>query len=379
MKTRLILYLAGLTLILSQYQNCSEQEFSSIPVPKPTEPTAKCSANQLDLCEAQSDSFTIAARSNKIDIFLVIDNSGSMKLDNNRLAAKMSQFMDKLRLKNISDWQVCYTTTDIGRQDGQALNWLYKNAADVEIDTGAKVLKPGFNPTPVDFANENAFIDNTFTTSVGQYDGGGSGDERGIVAMKRAYEKKDSDNFGCFRDDALLAYVIISDEDEYSTGRDNNRLTAEDEPDALLAVVNPAGAAVKKSMIVQSLVIESQPAAANLSCYADQDAEASSPVYYGLMYEELSRKTGGLIASICSADYSTVVEDFAVNANDVLASVTLACVPVLGPQISPKVVNNGVTMTAGTYKLQGNKVIFTPALPEGSQVRVDYYCQKPSI
>ena len=61
----------------------------------------------------------IEAATYKLDIVLVVDDSNSMLADNQKLAAKLSNFVSKLQNSNI-DWQMCATVT---RQMKHPIRW----------------------------------------------------------------------------------------------------------------------------------------------------------------------------------------------------------------------------------------------------------------
>ncbi len=67
---------------------------------------------------------TVQPGANSLDVIMIVDDSGSMKADNTKLAQRMSTLLDDLDAINI-DYQVCITTTDLSSSGakGSPLRW----------------------------------------------------------------------------------------------------------------------------------------------------------------------------------------------------------------------------------------------------------------
>ncbi len=276
---------------------------------------------------------------NAVDIIFVVDTSASMDRERAALGQRLSSFLGGLQGL---DWQVCLTTTDVGAVKGKML--LFGN--------GMKVLKSSV-------ANVGqVFLD----TLVGLPSG--SGDERGVAALYSAVALNDTD---CIRSGAALSAVILSDEDERSTGgyqmfESNSQYRAleyKDYPANLVTAVSDVFGR-NKVFTSHSIVIKSS----DVSCYNTQDKDSN--VFYGTRYEELSGLTAGRIGNICAADYGQQLGEMGGVVNASLASVTLQCSPPEKPT---------VTGTTSSVSWSGNKLFFTPALPAGSSVGLSYRCK----
>jgi hypothetical protein len=389
-KTRLSLAVfLGLTLV--SFQNCSDVSFSSSSNDDNGgggPPAVQCDPGQVvdsqGNCRNLIDrvtTATVAPTGSEVDILLVIDNSGSMAADNRRLASRMADFVNRLQNSGLS-WQVCYTTTGVGpysdngttyqSEDGRALTWL----SDTGSNTNEIVLSP----------SSPGNLSERFTRSLGQFAGSSAnGNERGIVAKTLAVER--TDNSSCFRTGAILSTIIISDEDEASCGgrcqrssdeatmtgrgltnytRQYRALSSENMPETLVQRVR-ARFGENKKFVANSIVIRSNPK--DLTCYHAQDA--SHPAFYGKVYESLSVLTGGVVGSICSSDYAAELGQIASRIEESLSSITLDCAPYdkkVSVSYSPAAPNSQ------TYKVEGNKLIFTPKLTEGTTVTASYQC-----
>jgi hypothetical protein len=307
------------------------------PTPTPVmTPTPPVTVNK-------TKSVTVAKNMTQVDILLVIDDSSSMAADNGRLAARMAGFVNSLASANL-DWQMCVTTTDVGYYAGVPLLW---------SGVGSHILKPNSG-------NLNTIIQQTI------YDigSGFSNDEQPIKASHLNVIKNAS--YGCHRSGATLASIIITDEDERSVGGIYNlssaqykALDTENMPDNLISTVKASLGASKKFR-VNAIVVP------DATCEAAQDAEGS-PSFIGRLPMDLANKTGGSVGSICATDFTPNLNVFAGIVRSTVSSLTLDCAPVQTPTYSG--------LPAGTSaSVQGTTVSFTPPLPEGTSVTINYLC-----
>lgn len=353
------LRLATLALLPAIVSACNKVDFQSIPhnpdqngvqgCTNPKDPST-CSPGDGDddggnnNVTNEEENVTVAGTTTKVDILFVVDSSGSMTKERANLGSRLSAFIGQL---NNLDWRICVTTTDVNKIKGQPLaftngtTFLDKNTVNVN----------------------NVFLDRMNTIVEG------SGDEQAIAALNRAFDPPDSN---CYRSDAALAAIILSDEDERSTGGFPEFTSSNQYRD--LGPMNFPASAVntvarawnqQKSFTVHSIVIKP----GDQTCW-DQQA-ADSPVWFGRRYEALSKLTGGIVGNICAADYSSQLVDFATRIQNSLSSITLKCEPVSSPTVTITPMASGQA-----YTPQGNKILFSPALTPGTHVNVRYQCRK---
>jgi hypothetical protein len=317
------------------------------------------------------DIYNVPPYSNKTDIFLVLDNSGSMDADLLKLANKLDGLINILDAGSV-DWQMCYTTTDVNALAGRALTWLDSAPGGIQ-DTGQIVLKSSTaNPT------------SKFLVSINNLPSNGSGNERGIEAAHLALDA--SENASCIRNDAALAIILISDEDERSCGgrcetwtaseigSTDNRAGTEyarqysplldiDMPANLVSFVN-SNWSVEKPFIVHSIVIRP----GDNACYAAQDAEA--PAFFGKLYADLQSSTGGVLGDICAGSYANQLEEMGERTRDAINSITLKgnCTPLSTPVVTVTSPPTGLT-----WSFAGNKVLFSAPI-DGLHIEVAYSC-----
>jgi hypothetical protein len=364
------------------FTNCQNVNFENLGDPlagnnvvdpnpeNPCEPGSDCPDVPPTNPVNKSLTVTVPTPVSKIDVLLVLDNSQSMTAENLLLAQRLGGLVSILNAGN-NDWQMCHTTTDV-RPDrpnfAKILEWKKNNGSGAPTGTGLKVL-----------SRNVADLQNIFNTSVNALGANGSSNEQGIAATRLVINN--AENSSCFRNDAALAVVILSDEDErscggrcqFSTGtsvwsqnqiRDQySPLSSNNSPSGLVDFVKATWPS--KAFTAHSIVI--QPG--DLACWEQQDQQA--PAFYGIEYQKLQSLTGGVLGSVCASDYAAAVENIAVRIIQSLASITLECQPVANP--APQVTFTPAS-AAQTYTVEGNKLLFAPAVTSGTEIRVNYTC-----
>lgn len=326
-----------------------------------------------------TSNFSIPVAPNKVDLLMILDNSGSMAPEHKKLAQRLGNLIDVLNNNNV-DWQICYTLTHVVdgtgavKPDAGAIREWYNNESLLNFTPiGSKVLRKD-NPNAKKY-----FADTLKTLALWDF-GLGSGYEQPVHAGLLAIDR--TDNAECFRSDAALAMVVLSDEDENScAGRcqttndvgapypgrnlklytDQFRaLTPNNNPETLLARIQQKWP--QKPFTGHSIGILRDDRA----CYDAQDKD--HPAFYGHVVQILSDITDAEKANICLGDYANQLTAIGQRTVKSLRSVSLRCAPesVEAIIITP---NSGSTPT-----VSGNKVYFNPPLPEGTNVRVDYVC-----
>ncbi len=309
---------------------------------------------------------TVDPKTSKVDILLVIDDSNSMLEDNKKLASRLSGFVTTLQNSQI-DWQMCITLTrqmtiDKNLYWGASVNW-----SDYTPTTGGYkwLLKSG-----------TSNLTTVFNSTIDRIGAGwaGTDDERGIMA---AYWHVGNSQYNkCYRDDAAMSVIVISDEDVRSVGGDSSleyykgeykALDAADLPENFVAQVkNVLGD--QKRFTVNSIIVKDD----DVGCMQSQD-NAGSKSHYGKKYEELSTLTGGGVGSICDSDFTANLNYFKDVIQNSLASVPLECAPVGGN------VSVSITPSMGNVvsSVQGMNLIFTPEITAGHTVEIKYKCAGP--
>ena len=314
-----------------------------------------------------NQTYNVPAGNNKLDILLVVDDSSSMLADNQRLASRLQPFVSDLTTAGF-DWQMCVTLTRAQRISSADPNYYWGASWNWSgnPNSPAWILKAG-----------TANTSTIFTNTINAIGAGwlGTDDERAIKATWWHLwngEPGVAGTSGCYRPDAGLAVIILSDEDERSIGGDqsqvyydaerNKNLETDDLPSTYVNYVKQVFGTSKR-FTVNSIIVRP----GDTACMTQQDAEGSKS-HYGVKYNELSNLTSGYAGSICAADYATNLQYFRDSIVTAQASVTLNCnaTSVTSETVTPNYVH--------TTALSGNRLIFNPQLPAGSTVQLQYVC-----
>lgn len=277
----------------------------------------------------------------KVDILIVIDNSGSMAYEQKSMASRVRSFLDVV--KGL-DWQIAVTTTDPDDKplgDGRLVPLYGK--------TGSYILKSSMPDA-----------DARYTLGMTlQRPETGSGVEQGIKASYRAVERamaSSGGNANFIRSDAQLAVLVISDEDESANGSKND-------PANFIKFINTSFNG-QKAMSFHSII--TRP--------GDKACLSSEGYSYGYRYEEISKLTGGVIGDVCATDYGAQLQGVAEGVRKTLKSITLTCAPVIDSMRSLLVLKDGQVYD-GTRHMEGLNVVFDNMLPAGNY-EVYYSCLK---
>jgi hypothetical protein len=179
----------------------------------------------------------------KMDIIFVVDDSGSMAEEQANLAANFPKFVSKIdsfKTKGGSklDWRIAVTTTardityNISLPIGGSVPMSEKG------DDGAFRMTPECKTTKRWVEKSDANASEAFRC-LAKAGTGGSSIEMPLYATKLALVDRmaDGTNAGFLRDDALLAVVVLTDEDDCS--REDNNFTIQNDVCATMADLRP--------------------------------------------------------------------------------------------------------------------------------------------
>ena len=303
----------------------------------------------------------------KVDILVIMDNSGSMADEMANMSARIGNFM--ANLKNL-DWQVAIVTTDTSSnaalKDGRFVP--LKVPSGTNYPAGQYILRSTDDPVAAQ---------NVFAASV-KMATNGSANEYGFKAAIRAMARGvdasqpvNAPNNQFFRQGAGLAMLVVSD------AHDDSGTTPEN---VIAAVKSNFGA--DKNFVWHSIVVpESSYTNPNASKPDPRDPckdSRESVQYDGRDYMRLSAMTGGVQGNECLSDYGSQLTDMGRVTAELVSSATLNCVPLDmngdGVVDARDVI---VTSTSGqaipAYTVNGTKVTFSSGLPIGTN-QVQYYC-----
>lgn len=285
----------------------------------------------------------------KVDLLWVVDNTASMKDEREGLMRSIGAFLSEADTRGI-DYRVGVTTTGVGAPtawNGEACH------GGVNGNESGRLF-------PVDRARPRivhpGLADRTSVLAANLDVGGCHSVEQGLLAAElaltsplvnhaddaRTPEPADG-NFGLVRDDAHLAVVVVSDEDDESPDSVDRRARAlrrakPSSPFTFAAIVAPA----------------------------EGCATAVEP---GTRYLDAARQLGGLTGNVCDGDWSGTLNALA----DALFEPMVRWV--LDAPADPATLSvtiDDVPTTAWRYDPGSHSVVFDQPPPSGSRLRFRY-------
>ena len=190
--------------------------------------------SKLDPQPSGQVTHTIPVTANReIDILFVIDNSDSMKEEQDSLAANFPRFIDVLNTieGGLPDVHIAVVSSDVGIPpftaeacNGNGDDGLMQNTAHpLEGQTTCPVPNNGARfiedisgaPGQPRIKNYTGELDDVFSC-IARLGNSGCGVEQHLEAMRRALDGRHAENAGFLRPNAYLAVIILADEDDCS-------------------------------------------------------------------------------------------------------------------------------------------------------------------
>lgn len=269
---------------------------------------------------------------NKVDVVLMVDNSSSMDLYQNRLANQVPDMIDALDHVGM-DYQIVVVTTDM-RASGN----------------GGK-----FIGTPRVLTNGSANLKSLLTARVKQGTGG-SDLERGLLSVKTALSPAylTTAGKGFLRNDALLAVIALSNEDDSSDGNldDYKNFFNQLKPNLKTAFGD------SRQWMVNFIGVPNLQS----SCSTSLDGVYKEP---GQRWIDLANYTGGAVEPICDTSLAQAVTNIRQRIVQVLTDFHLGREPQIksisvkiNGQVVPESKENGWEYVADGYivRFHGNAV-----------------------
>ncbi len=272
------------------------------------------------------------------DVLLVIDSSGSMQEEQERLATNFQAFIQAFVDARV-DYHLGVITTDLRNQEQAG-----RLHGDIRFIT----------PDTPDAAA--VFADNV---KVGT---NGSGLEMGLEAAALALSEPlvSTYNAGFFRPDASLSIVIFSDEDDMSPGSVDDYLN-------FFASLKGPRAYRDHTLMNVSAVVGEVP----YGCEAEDGTGLASA---GTRYVHAAEATQGVTASICSGDFAPIVTALGLDLSGLREEFRLTRCP--RPETLEVVVAGRLEPqgTAYVYRPERRSIVFEPGWVPGPEefIRVSY-------
>lgn len=309
---------------------CSDIKFA----PTPGAPVVYSSGTLL------TDEFSQNLMSKKIDILFVVDNSISMAEEQAKLGARISSFLSTL---HDIDWQIGITTTDVS--DGQ--HGVKGSLLPLSGSLGYILNEKTPNFVEV-FKNTVVRLESINCTQNCP-----SGDEQPLKATLQALMKKDTDNKGFFRKGADIGLMVLSDEDEMSTGG-----ALATPPEAILSVIS-ALFGDEKRIYTYGMIIRPDDKAC-----LDSNNNVG---HYGTFVARLSQLTNGLVGSICDEDYGPTLGRLGENVRRLLDYVELRAIP-----NASRLKIEFAPAHQTQIRIEGRRIYFDVPPPKDTKILVEY-------
>jgi hypothetical protein len=303
----------------------------------------------------QTDPF-VQQSHQKVDVLFVVDNSGSMMDEQQNLGANFAAFLRPAFPRGV-DYHVAVTTTGLETSSG---GWALCPGGAEGGENGRFFPVDNASPriiTPATPAAESVFVHNT-NVGVCHWN------EQGLEAMYRALSEplvnSEDDprtprsldgNAGFLREDARLAIVVVTDEEDFSP-----------QPVAAYETFLLGLKGGDRSKVIFSAV-------AGPSDLSSCPSASSS----GSRYIQLAQATGGVVESICTPNWAASLERIAEGAFGTNTTFPLSERPSDTSRILVRV--NGMEVKTGwTYNPATNMVHFEKAAAPapGDAVQVTY-------
>ncbi len=293
------------------------------------------------------ESFTAQSAAGKIDILFVADNSASMEIEQNSLGTRFATFAS--RIQGL-DWQAGITTTDCSSRGFNICGSLLPLTGG----TG-RILRPSTPNLSSVFLRTILRPETVDCVKRGSCP---SGDEEALRATITAIDKRTGVNAGFFRPGAALAVVILTDEDELSSGPSNAT-----KPQSVIAKVKSA---LGNSKVFKSYAITTLPG--DSTCLEIQKDQQGGIGSYGTHAIELASLTGGFAESICAPNYDTLLSQIGDSLQaTVTDSVTLTKIPKTGTVQVKFTPHRNIRWSVNERMIE-----FGSPIPGGTDIHVSY-------
>jgi len=264
-----------------------------------------------------------------VDVLWVIDNSCSMEEEQASLTANFSKFMSYFTDSGL-DYHVGVVSTDM--DSGAHSGKLRRDAGKAFIDTTFSASE----------ANQSFSRRARMGTS-------GSGWEAGLdAAWAAVVTHGNGTNNGFYREDAAFAMIVISDEEDSSTG------TSVPEFISWADALKPSSEMVSFSSIV----------------WQDQCGNGPWGETIGTRYMAVTDAVGGIKWPICNSNWDSVLTELGMQAAGLRREFYLSSVPVVDSiqvVVQDRNGNNPETFDMGadyTYDRSRNSIRFSSYVPE---------------
>lgn len=323
-------------------------------------------SSRLEEYTMYSTSFEQEAVRKKVDILFVVDNSTSMARDQENISVQFGNFISSIAS---ADYRIGFINTDASSEGVENVEGFHGNLKYVGPN-GEKYLSANMSNLPSLFRSAILNQQESPCTDLGT-----ECDEEPMRAAMLAVAKRDTQNAGFFREGASFVPIILTDEDELSTGGD-----LATQPQEFLNYIKKELNLANED--ITSFVIAINPA--DEQCFYSQRRESRSGTgaNYGTLVWELAHLSGGFGVSICHPNFGVELRKVSkyLDSRLLYQSVILDPPPVSASSIKVKVTAANGKPIATTWKLLNETTLrIMPPPPANSRVEISYKRKNPEL
>lgn len=339
---RSLAYYVNLGLVLVMVSACSNEEFVY-------------TLNEFD------QTFSQLAEEKKVDILMVVDNSISMIHDQSKLSREFNNFVSALQDANYRIGVITTDTDSIGKENEPGY---YGNLDHIGDSDTLFIDKSSSDPSLLFSEAINREETRTCLENQ-QHFNCVSPNEMPLRALKRALDKRFSVNSDFFREDAELAIVIITDEDETAN--------AEGETYSAVEFLNYFNREFGDTKLLTAFTIAIPEG--DEDCLQAQRAETftGKAGEYGKRVGALADLTEGFQANICNENFG---EDLVKISEFVEKTLLVTRIKLPGDprrdSIQLEVTTPEGELFDANWELKNGFIEVYPTPPEGSAIRLSF-------
>ncbi len=327
-----------------------------IPTPTPTPAPVPPMPPRPPISKTVTESYMVPVEKPQADILILLDTSGSMSNNLEKLAKKFKNLIQKW---DVIDWQIGVTNVAVNPWDTWAMMGYLMSLQGKGNESSHVLRKTDHQAQKI------------FDWTVGREPGESCASSppwcmvanpEPLKTILKVMEKRNHEfNKDFFREGSYFVPIILSDSDENEKGG-----VGATQPSAVIEAYKATFGKTMKSMIGFSIVVPP----GDTTCYKEENNffKGEIDAHYGVINHQFAMQTGGFTTSICTKDYASSLEKISEHLRVLIDHFVLKNMPLPGTlliELTPA--QNNIK-----WKLDGQKLIFSESLQPGTQVKVSY-------
>lgn len=294
----------------------------------------------------------------KVDILFVIDNSTSMDQDRKILGAQFQNFISSI---DKADYRIGFINTDVTAKGYENVSGFHGNLR--LLDSRKNIYIDSNTP------NATALFEKFIKEQAQPVcDSNGACDEQPMRAIMMAVAKRKTVNSSFFREDASFVSIIVTDEDEMSTGG-----SAATQPLEMLRYLSDELSAGLDNY--SSFVIAIPPQDKDCLTAQKKASKSGTGAYPANLLWKLTGFIDGFNVSLCDSRFGDEIARVSeyMESKLLVKSVQLDHAPASKKSIKVMIFDKyGKKINIKWQLVSGSRIVFNQAPPEGSTISVEY-------